>query len=490
MNVDSEGYEAARERARTASRGEVGDRQLFTVESDLYGGVAERHGETEFTGYGSLSDVAEVVALTAGGEARESLEEGESGVAILTRTPFYAEGGGQVGDVGKLEWPGGAALVTNTKRSSHGLYLHELRVARGRLQSGQQVSATVDPSRRETEKHHTATHLLHAALRTVLGSHVAQAGSLVAADRLRFDFAHNHAMTPEEIRRVEQLVNRWIQADLAVDWREVPLQEARAAGAMMLFGEKYGERVRMVTIDGDGAGDDGSAEAGREPRARGAAAASKPGSAVSIELCGGTHVTRSGTIGAFVIVSEEAVSAGVRRIEARVGASALDYLEELRASQRELLSLVGGNAAQLTERVEKLVSDLKAAQREASKLRDKLAAAQTSGPSTVQVEEAGGFSFATFAFDGLDAAALRNAADSQLNRTGADVVVVGSGNIIVAKTSAAARDRGANAGSLVRAIASKVGGGGGGKPDMAQAGLKDPASLEAALAGVAKALAA
>src|SRR5690606_17552283 len=130
----------------------------------------------------------------------------------------------------------------------HGLYLHELRVARGRLQSGQQVSATVDPSRRETEKHHTATHLLHAALRTVLGSHVAQAGSLVAADRLRFDFAHNHAMTPEEIRRVEQLVNRWIQADLAVDWREVPLQEARAAGAMMLFGEKYGERVRMVTI--------------------------------------------------------------------------------------------------------------------------------------------------------------------------------------------------------------------------------------------------
>src|SRR5690606_24369504 len=237
---------------------------------------------------------------------------------------------------------------------------------------GQQLRALVDPGRRETEKHHSATHLLHAALREVLGNHVAQAGSLVTSERLRFDFAHHEALSAAEVSKVEKLVNRWIQSDLDVSWREVSIAEARAAGAMMLFGEKYGERVRLVSVG-------------------------EPGSAVSLELCGGTHVSRTGTIGAFVIVAEEAVSAGVRRIEARVGASALAYLEELRAGQRELLGVVGGNAAQLSERVAKLAADLKAAQREASRLRDKLAAAQTSGPGTVEITEANGYRFATYA---------------------------------------------------------------------------------------------
>src|SRR5690606_27113117 len=304
-------------------------------------------------------------------------------------------------DVGKLDWPGGAALVTGTKKTSHGLYLHDVRVIRGELTAGLELRALVDPSRRETEKHHSATHLLHAALREVLGNHVAQAGSLVSAERLRFDFAHHQALSADEVAKVEKLVNRWIQSDLEVSWREVPIAEARQAGAMMLFGVKYGERVRLVSVG-------------------------EPGAAVSLELCGGTHVTRTGSVGVFVIVAEEAVSAGVRRIEARVGASALGYLEELRANQRELLAVVGGSAAQLGDRVAKLAADLKAAQREAGKLRDKLAAAQTSGSGSVEIREAGGFSYATFAFDGLDATALRNAADVQLTRTGVDLVVVGS----------------------------------------------------------------
>jgi alanyl-tRNA synthetase len=266
-------------------------------------------------------------------------------------------------------------------------------------------------------------------------------------------------------------VNRWIQADLGVDWRVVPIDEARAAGAMMLFGEKYGKNVRMVTV-GSGAG-----------------AGAPSGTSVSIELCGGTHVARSGQIGLLVITAEEAVSAGVRRVEARTGAAALAYLAELRRLQRDLVGAVGGNAAQLEERVGKLIADLRESHRDVARLRDRLAAAQTAATPVAEVQEAGGFTFTTLALDGLDAAALRNAADTQLTRTGADLIVVGSGALIVVKTTEAARTRGANAGSIVRAIASRVGGGGGGKPDLAQAGLKDPSSLAAALAAVPEALA-
>jgi len=356
-------------------------------------------------------------------------------------------------------------MVSGTTRSSHGLYLHEAKVVRGELTRGAKVTAIVDPARDQTKKHHTATHLLHAALRSVLGTHVTQAGSLVAPDRLRFDFTHGHALTPAELAKVEELVNRWVQADLPVTWRVVPIAEARRQGAMMLFGEKYGENVRMVSVDG-----------GERP--------------VSVELCGGTHVDRTGSIGAFVITAEEAVSAGVRRVEARVGLAALEYLEELRARERRLAAALGVAPAQLEARVAKLAADLKEAQREAARLRDKLAAAQTSQAPAAEVREAGGFRFATFAFDGLDAQALRSAADRQLEATGADVVVVGSGPLIVAKTSAAARSRGADAGKLVRAVAGRVGGGGGGKPDLAQAGIKDPAKLAEALAAVPEVLAA
>ncbi len=473
VTVDRQGYEAARQEARKLSRGE-GKGQMFAGGADVYGQIADRVPETEFLGYQTLAGTAQVAALVDDKDQEtERLTEGAAGTVVLNRTPFYPEGGGQVGDSGKLEWPGGAAVVSATSRTGQGLYRHRVRVVRGQLAVGQDVSATVDPARRETEKHHSATHLLHAALRSVLGTHVTQAGSLVAPDRLRFDFTHTSALTPEQIERLETLTNRWVQADLPVRWRVVPLEEARKAGAMMLFGEKYGDAVRMVSMGAE-EGADGGADV-----------------AVSVELCGGTHVARTGQIGPFVVTAEEAVSAGVRRLEARVGDAAVRYVQELRGAQRRLVSQLGGTAATLEERVAKLQTDLKDAQRQVATLRDKLAAAQTAGGGAAsQVKEAGGFRYATALLEGLDATALRNAADTLLERSGADVVVVGSDTLLVAKASDAARERGAHAGNVVRHVAQAAGGRGGGRPDMAQAGVKDAGSLQVALDAVDEALSA
>ncbi len=488
VSVDRAGYEAAREHARAVSRGEPTGKALFQAASDAFGRIAERAGDTSFVGYATLEAEATVVGIVREGDAGEEgsevdgLAEGEAGTVVLDATPFYAEGGGQVGDAGKLEWNGGAAVVTGTRRSRQGLILHQVRVVRGRLHAAQRVGARVDPARRETEKHHSATHLLHAALRSVLGKHVAQAGSLVAPDRLRFDFTHGQAMTDDERQRVETLVNRWVQADLAVGWRVVPIAEARAAGAMMLFGEKYGAEVRMVTMAGEAAG---------APKAAPHAGAREGGAgAVSVELCGGTHVDRTGRIGPFLITSEEAASAGVRRIEARVGEAALAHVHELRSGQQRLAALVGGTPAQLEERVTRLATEAKEATREVARLRDKLAAAQTSRAGAgAAVHEAGGVRYATAALEGLDATALRNAADALLASSGADVVVVGSGTTLVAKAGDAARAKGVHAGNLARAVAQRAGGGGGGRPDMAQAGIKDAARLSAALDAVGDVLA-
>jgi alanyl-tRNA synthetase len=450
------------------SRGGRQAAELFAASRDTLGALAERVDETAFLGYTELAADATVQAVLSDEQEVAGLAEGDSGIVVLDRTPFYAEGGGQIGDSGKLEWDGGAAVVSSATRSSQGFILHHARVVRGRLRAHQRLHARVDPARRETEKHHSATHLLHAALRSVLGTHVAQAGSLVTPDRLRFDFSHPQALRTEQIDQVEALANRWIQADVPVDWRVVPIAEARETGAMMLFGEKYGHEVRMVTMGGDHEAD---------------------GKAVSIELCGGTHVRRTGEIGSLLVTSEEAVSAGVRRIEASVGMAALRLHQDQRSQQQRLARSLGGGPAELEERTLKLQADLKQAQRDAAQLRDRLAAAQTSGAAaTTEVKEAGGFRYATATLDGLDAAALRGAADTLLGKSGADVVVVGSGSMLVAKVSDAARERGAHAGNLIREVARAVGGGGGGRPDMAQAGVKDPSALAGALAAVPDAL--
>ncbi len=456
VSVDKAGYEAARARARTVSRAGQEKAAMFALGGDALGQLAGQ-GETEFVGYADTQVESAVIGLLKEGALALAAQEGDGVQIVLGRTPFHAEGGGQVGDAGKLEWPGGLALVSTTSKTPQGLYLHQARVLRGRLQVGDIVTAAVDPSRGETQKHHTATHLLHAALRSILGTHVAQAGSLVAPERLRFDFSHPQALSQDELSRIETLVNRWIQADFSVSWRVVPIAEARQAGAMMLFGEKYGEEVRMVLV---------SPEDGAE--------------AVSVELCGGTHVARTGQIGSFVLVSEEAVSAGVRRLEAVTGMAALGYLQDLRNTTNTLAKGLGSKPAEVGERVLKLQSDLKSAQREVGALQDKLAAAQTSSQTASEIKEAGGFRYLTSRLEGLDAAALRNAADTLLARSKADVAVVSSGPLLVVKASPEAQKRGAHAGNLVRDLAKRAGGGGGGRPDLAQAGVKDEGRLEAA----------
>ncbi|MDZ7708534.1 MAG: alanine--tRNA ligase [Trueperaceae bacterium] len=466
VSVDADGYRAARERARERSRGSKETGALFAAQGDTMGRIAERAGETEFLGYQADRAGSQVVAVLEGDDEIDALGEGRRATVILDRTPFYPEGGGQIGDVGKLVWDGGAATVRGTRRSPQGLILHEAEVVRGTLRAGARVDAQVDPQRVETQKHHSATHLLHAALRTVVGTHVAQAGSLVAPDRLRFDVSHGAALAADELARVETLVNRWIQADLDVGWREVPIAEARTAGAMMLFGEKYGDSVRMVTM-------------GRETEASGAPA----DQAVSIELCGGTHVQRTGQIGPFLITGEEAVSAGVRRITALAGQAALAHVRELRDRESRLAGLLGGLPGELEQRARKLQDDVKTARNELAALREKLAEARTGAGGGIDGREVPGVGMVVVVeIDGLDAGSLRNAADTALSRSKADVVVLGSGASLVVKVGEEAQANGVKAGDLARTLAKRAGGGGGGRPDMAQAGAKDADALAAVLA--------
>ncbi|HLR47435.1 MAG TPA: DHHA1 domain-containing protein, partial [Deinococcales bacterium] len=343
--------------------------------------------------------------------------------------------------------------VTGTVSTADGLHLHSVRVLRGELKAGTPVDARVDPARRETEKNHSATHLLHAALREVLGSHVTQAGSLVSAGRLRFDFSSPEAPAPGELARVEQLVNDWIARDLPVSDRTVSMEEARREGAMMLFGEKYGDEVRLVSI-GD----------------------------VSKELCGGTHVGTTGLIGPFVFTEETAVAAGTRRIEARTGKAAIAWLQERRHQLEEVASGLGVRPEDAAARVTRLQADLRELRRNNKELKDRLAAAQTqAGGAAGEDGETDGISWAVRTLDSLDAGALRNAADTLLQQPDVQLAVLASGPLLVVKASKAARERGVHAGNLVRALAEQAGGRGGGRPDMAQAGAQEellPAALE------------
>ncbi len=464
--VDTAGYQAAREQARALSRA-GGSKATMFAGVDALGHVAETHGATDFVGFDADTAEATVQALLDGDEGLQM---------VVDRSPFYPEGGGQVGDQGKVSWdepnggPGaagqpGAAMVLDTHKGPGGLIVHRLQPVRGELVVGQRVQLAVDPARRETRKHHTATHLLHAALREVLGGHVAQAGSLVTPERLRFDFSHGAAVSAEQLRTIEERVNAWVQADLPVSWKVVPIDEARAAGAMMLFGEKYGAEVRMVVV-GD------------------------PAASPSIELCGGTHVERTGHIGLVLITGEEAAAAGVRRIEAVAGQAALAEVQGMRQVLSAASRSLGAKPQELEARLGKLQADVKAGQREVAQLRDKLAAVQTGGGAGPSVLEAGGVRYAVAVLDSMDAAALRNAADGLLQRSGADLVVVGSGSQLVVKVSEGARERGLHAGKLVKSLAERGGGGGGGRPDMAQAGVRDEQGLRDALSAVAEVLAA
>ncbi|GGR21507.1 alanine--tRNA ligase [Deinococcus ruber] len=455
IGVDEAGYAESLERAQELAR--AGSKY---GKSELFGGgasVLDDLAPTEFVGYDELDARSRVLAVLAGGESAGHLSAGDEGTVVLDRTPFYAEGGGEVGDIGLLEWPGGEATVRDTTKTKGGVFLHTVAVVRGELKDGDDVRALVDASRQATERHHTATHLLQAALRAVLGEGVHQAGSLVAPDRLRFDFSHAAALSAEELARVELLVNRWIQADSPVNWQTMPIAQARAAGATALFGEKYGDVVRVVTVErGVPFGDH---------------------TVTSMELCGGAHVARTGEIGTFVIVSDENVAAGVRRIEALAGEAAVQWTRAQLGGAQRAAALLNTSPEGLTGRIENVQAALKASEKEVVALRRQITQLQMGGGGAAggaaPLREIGGYRVAALKLSGIEAGELRGAADTLLEQSGADLVVIATDKGLVVKATKDAVARGAHAGQLVGKLAAAAGGKGGGRPDMAQAGIQD-----------------
>ena len=457
-SIDSAGFEAAmeaqRERARAASR--------FGV--DLRAGT-QLDIQTSFCGYNALEGEAKVVALLRGGERVEELRAGEMGEVILESTPFYAESGGQVGDAGELRSVSGAAvcfLVEDTqKRGSAGAHSHvgKLAAESAALREGMTLRASVDARlRAATALNHSATHLLHAALREELGDHVQQKGSLVAPDRLRFDFAHFEAVSSEQLQRIERRVNEQIRRNATAETREMSYDEAVAEGAMALFGEKYGSSVRVLRI-GD----------------------------FSMELCGGTHVGRAGDIGLFKVIAESGVAAGVRRIEAVTGEGALRLVEAQESAVREVAGLLRGTRDEIAQKVRDALDRIRQLEKENRQLRDKLASGQGTDLAASAVEIAGLQVVAT-QVDGADANALRTAVDQLKDRLKRAVIVLASvtaeGKVVLVAGVTAGETSRIKAGEIVGHVASQVGGRGGGRPDFAQAGGTDAAKLPEALGGV------
>jgi alanyl-tRNA synthetase len=452
LSIDLAGYEkemdAQRERARAASK--------FAV--DLRGGT-RFESRTTFTGYDALQGESSVVALLRDGAEVPALHTGEHGEVLLAHTPFYAESGGQVGDTGVLS--SGAAVFTVSDTQKRGnAYSHIGHLTSGSLRPGDTLRAEVDGARRAAIRlNHSATHLLHAALRQVLGTHVTQKGSLVAPERLRFDFAHFQAVAPAELARIETLVNEQIRANAAAETRLMGYEDAVAAGAMALFGEKYDSEVRVLSIGG-----------------------------FSTELCGGTHVHRAGDIGLLRIVSESGVAAGVRRIEAVTGAGALDYVTRGEGLLREVAALVRGTREDITEKVREQLERIRALEKEVRSLKDKLASGQgtdlAAGAVTI-----GKTRVVAARLDGADANALRAAVDQLKSQLGSAVIVLASvepagKRISLVAGVTADLTSSVKAGTLVGAVAARVGGKGGGRPDFAQAGGNDPQHLDAALGNV------
>ncbi len=426
---------------------------------DLRGGV-ELGTTTDFSGYEHIKDESRVVALLKGGDIVAELQDGDEGEVVLERTPFYAESGGQVGDMGELV--GGAAArftVADTRRRGTA-YSHIGKLSGGPLKRGDPVAAHIDNARREhIRRNHTATHLLHAALREILGTHVQQKGSLVAPDRLRFDFAHFQAVTPDELRRIERRVNEQIRLNAPAETKNMGYEDAVASGAMALFGEKYGDSVRVLKVG-----------------------------EFSTELCGGTHVSRAGDIGLFKIISEGGVAAGVRRIEAVTGEGAIDYVMQTDDLLRNVAGLVRGTREDIVMRVQEGLDQVRSLEKQLRSLKDKLASGQgtdlAAGAQDVQ-----GVKVVATQVEGADAVALRNAVDQLKERLKSAVIVLASAAeggkvVLVAGVTADLTSR-LKAGEIVGFVASQVGGKGGGRPDFAQAGGTNAAALPDALGSVA-----
>ena len=416
-----------------------------------------------FVGYDNLVHDSKISVLTTETELVEALTDGEIGTIFVDETPFYATMGGQVGDVGIIRCADGEFKVEDTVKMLGGKVGHIGRVVKGMFKVGDTVTLEVDEERRTaTCKNHSATHLLQKALRMVLGSHVEQAGSYNDGERLRFDFSHFSAMTPDELEQVEKIVNEKIAENIPVVTEVMTVEEAKKTGAMALFGEKYGETVRVVEMG-----------------------------EFSKEFCGGTHVKNTGVISSFKIISENGVAAGVRRIEALTGNGVVKYYADLEAKLEEAAKVLKTTPANLLERCEHLMAEMKALQSENESLKSK-AAKDALGDVMNQVQEVKGVKLLAAKVSGVDMNGLRDLGDQLKEKLGEGVVVLISdtdGKVsLVAMATDGAMAKGAHAGNLIKGIAALVGGGGGGRPNMAQAGGKNPAGIDAAITETAKVL--
>ena len=451
LSVDHAGFEV--EMAAQRDRARAGGQFNADYDQDI-----KHDSVTDFTGYHSLNGSVRILGLFKKGEAVATLESDEDGVIILDQTPFYAESGGQVGDSGRIEADGAVFEVLDTQKQGGQLFLHKGRVVQGSFTLNQPCEVTVDEEvRRATERNHSATHLLHAALRQILGEHVAQKGSQVNADRLRFDFSHFEPMSPDEIATIERLVNEQIRHNHVVSAKLMHKDDAVKAGAMALFGEKYGDEVRVLAM-GD----------------------------FSIELCGGTHVQRTGDIGLFKIVSETGVAAGVRRLEAVTGQGALEFIANREQVLLSIAGLLKAGPDKALDKVQQLLDKTRHLEKDLEKLKAKLASSAGDDLLAAAVDVAG-VKVLAVKLEDVDPKSLRDLADQLKNKLGRSALVLATVNedkvSLIASVSKDVMDQ-VKAGDLVNFVATQVGGKGGGRPDMAQAGGNDPSGLASALANV------
>ncbi len=456
FSVDEDGFHAAMENQRKTARAARETTNYMGADVTIYQSI-DPTVESKFVGYDRLSHESAVTVLTTTDEIVDELVAGQEGTILVEETPMYATMGGQVADQGVISAPGGKFVVEDVIKLQGTKIGHVGKVVEGIIKKGDKVTLTVEEERRNlTANNHSATHLMQKALRMVLGTHVEQKGSLVDREHLRFDFTHFSPMTPEEIAEVEEIVNREIQEGLDVVTKEMSLEEAKKTGAMALFGEKYGEVVRVVQM-GD----------------------------FSTELCGGTHVKNTGNISAFKIISEGGVAAGVRRIEALTGAGLLAYYEKEEKELQNTAKALKVSTEEVAAKVAALQEELKAAQKENEKLKAKIAR-DAAGDVTSEAEEVNGIRILAKQLSDVDMNGMRDLGDDAKNKLGESFLVFACENggkvNLIAMATQGAMDKGAHAGNLIKEIAAVVGGGGGGRPNMAQAGGKNPAAIPDALA--------
>ena len=450
-SLDMDGYEKCMEEQRTRAR----SASQFGVD---YSDNIRVDGSTQFCGYETLENQANILALYAAGEPVDSATEDTEVLVVLDKTAFYAESGGQVGDSGYLQADSGKIEIVDCRKSGDH-HLHIGRVLSGEIKAGQQVTVSVDSAVRQgTALNHSATHLMHAALQQVLGDHVAQKGSLVDSERLRFDFSHNEAVTAEQIRQIEHIVNREILRNSNVDTEVMSMDDAKSKGAMALFGEKYGDQVRVLSMGGD----------------------------FSVELCGGTHVAQTGDIGLLRISGESSVAAGVRRIEAVTGAKAVELCDQLQDTIADVSSLVRASGGNVADKVQQLVDDNRRMQKEIEALKSKLANA--SGSDLMSgLKEINGINVLSTVVEGADAKSLRGVADQVRSKLDKGVfflaAVEGDKAALVAGVTSNLTDS-VKAGDLLKHVTAQVGGKGGGRPDMAQGAAGDISALPEAMESV------